>query len=238
VRLVRTAVHTELDELIDDLASMGRLVTQIMINASAALLQADLALAELVIARGGEMDAQHYEVQQRCITLLALHAPVATDLRAVVATMHSVDDLQRMGSLAQHIVTITRLTYPNMALPDGVRPVIARMSLLACGLAQQAATAIRKLDPLSGDRLARASDEIDALLRQLLRTLFAENWSQGKEPAVHAALVGRYYEHFAHHAVAVASQVGSLFTGRMRSRFPSLGPPARGTDSNPMPLVR
>ncbi|MGH4012013.1 MAG: PhoU domain-containing protein [Pseudonocardiaceae bacterium] len=98
--------------------------------------------------------------------------------------------------------------------------MIARMSLIASGIAQRTATAIERLDPLSGDRLARVDDEIDALLWQLLRTVFAGNWSHGVESAVHAALVGRYYERFADLAVMVARQVGNLATGRMRRRRP------------------
>lgn len=65
MRVVRAGFHAELDELTGDLASMGRLASQIMINASAALLQADLVLAELVITRGDEMDARHHDVEQR-----------------------------------------------------------------------------------------------------------------------------------------------------------------------------
>lgn len=214
VRVVRATFHAELDELTCDLASMGRLASQIMINASAALLQADLALAELVIARGDAMDAQHHDVEQRCITLLAL------ERRPVVASLQVAGDLQRMGHLAQHTARIARLTHPNLTVPDDVLPVIARMSLIAGGLAQRAATAIEQLEPPSGDRLARAGDEIDALLRQLLRTLFAGNWSHGVKPAVHAALVGRYYERFADIAVTVARQVGNLATERTRSRSP------------------
>jgi phosphate transport system protein len=220
VRVVRAAFQAELDELIGDLASMGRLASQVMINASAALLQADLLLAALVIARGDEIAAQHHDVEQRCITLCTQQAPVSTELRTVVATLHAVGDLQRMGSLAQHTAKIARRAHPNLAVPDDVCPVIAWMSLLASGLAQQAATAIEKLDPLSGDRLARADDEMDALLRQLFCTVFAENWSHGVEPAVRAALVGRYYERFADHAVTIARQVCYLATGRMRSHSP------------------
>ncbi len=220
VRVVRATFHAELDELTCDLASMGRLASQIMINASAALLQADLALAELVIARGDAMDAQHHDVEQRCITLLTLQGPHATVRRPVVASLQVAGDLQRMGHLAQHTARIARLTHPNLTVPDDVLPVIARMSLIAGGLAQRAATAIEQLEPPSGDRLARAGDEIDALLRQLLRTLFAGNWSHGVKPAVHAALVGRYYERFADIAVTVARQVGNLATERTRSRSP------------------
>lgn len=218
---MRAALHAELDELMCDLASMGRLASQVMINASAALLQADLALAELVIARGDAMDARYHDVEQRCITLLALQIPTVTDLRPVVATLRVAGDLQRMGNLARHTARFARQAHPNLTVPDDVAPVIARMSLIASGIAQRSATAIEQLDPLSGDRLARADDEIDALLRPLLRTLFAENWSHGVEPAIHAALVGRYYERFADLAVMVARQVGNLPTGRMRSRSPA-----------------
>ncbi|MGH3896746.1 MAG: phosphate signaling complex PhoU family protein, partial [Pseudonocardiaceae bacterium] len=167
---MRAAFHAGLEELVGDLANMGRLANQIMINASAALLQADLALAELVIARGGEMNAQYHDVERRCITLLAPQAPIATDPRTVVTTLHAADHLQRMGNLARHTAEIARLIQPHLAVPDDIRPIIARMSLLACGLAQHAATAIERLDPLSGDRLARVDDEINALLRQLLGT--------------------------------------------------------------------
>ncbi|MGH4012012.1 MAG: PhoU domain-containing protein [Pseudonocardiaceae bacterium] len=105
---------------------MGRLASQIMINASAALLQADLALAELVIARGDAMDAQHDDVEQRCITLHALHAPAATNLRPVVATLQVAGDLQRMGALARHTARIARFTHagPGRLVrgPSGDRP--------------------------------------------------------------------------------------------------------------------
>ncbi|MGH3926827.1 MAG: phosphate signaling complex PhoU family protein [Pseudonocardiaceae bacterium] len=214
--MIRIAFHSELSELIGDLARMGRLAGQLMINASAALLQADLALADLVIARSDEMDAQHHEVEQRCLTRLTPQVPAAADLQTVVAALHAAHDLQRMGDLAQHTAKLAQLTDLELAiLPDDVRTVIAQMSLLASGLAHQAATAIEKADPLSGDRLARGGDEVDALRRQLFRIVFAENWSYGAGPAVHAALIGRYYECFADHAVAIARQVRQLATERM-----------------------
>ncbi|MGH3923358.1 MAG: phosphate signaling complex PhoU family protein [Pseudonocardiaceae bacterium] len=212
---MRTAFHAELDELIGDLAAMGRLASQLMINASAALLQADLALADLVIARGDELDTQHHDVQQRCRSLLALQAPVVKGRRTVVAAaLYTVGDLQRMGILAQHTAKIARLTHLSLAFPDDVRTVLAQMSLLASGLAHQAAAAIENLDPLSGDRLARANDEVDALRRQLFDIVFAESWSYGVEPAIHTALLGRYYERFADHAVAIARQACYLTNGR------------------------
>jgi phosphate transport system protein len=184
-----------------------------MTNASTALSQADLGFAELVISGNSDLKALCDDMDQRCVKLLVLQAPVATDLRMVVAAMHAVGDLERMCNLAQHIAKIARMKRPTVPIPGDVRPVFARMSVLATNLALDAATAIEGRDPLSADRLEQADDEVDALRRQIFRILFSEHWSHGVEPAVDAALIGRYYERFADHAVAIARQVSFLVTG-------------------------
>jgi phosphate transport system protein len=210
---MRETFRAELDSLIEDLARAARLAGQMMTNASTALSQADLGLAELVISEEGDIKALCEDMDQRCVKLLVLQAPVATDLRMVVAAMHAVGDVQRMCNLAQHIAKIARMKHPAVPIPDDVRPVFARMGVLATGLAQDAAAAIESQDPLSAQRLAQADDEVDALRRRIFRILFSEDWSHGVEPAVDAALIGRYYERFADHAVAIARQVSFLVTG-------------------------
>ncbi|MGH3773176.1 MAG: phosphate signaling complex protein PhoU [Pseudonocardiaceae bacterium] len=210
---MRTTFHVELDELITDLARMARLAAQMVINASIALHQTDLTRAGLVIADRDRMNAMHADTERRCIALLALQAPVAGDLRVVVAALHAVGHLNRMGNLARHIATVARLKHPNPMISGTVRPVLARMGLLAGQLAEDAATAIEHQDPLSGCRLAAADGEVDALLRHLFRILVAEDWSHGVEQAVDAALIGRYYERFGDHAVAIAQQVCYMTTG-------------------------
>ncbi|HSZ30352.1 MAG TPA: phosphate signaling complex protein PhoU [Pseudonocardiaceae bacterium] len=210
---MRQTFRAELDSLIDGLARAARLAGQMMTNASTALNQADLGLAKLVISGEGEMKALCDDMDQRCVTLLVLQAPVATDLRMVVAVMHAVGDVVRMCNLAQHIAKIARMKHPTVPIPGDVRPVFARMSMLAARLAQDAATAIESQDPLSAHRLAQTDEEVDALRRQTFQILFAENWAHGVEPAVDAALIGRYYERFADHAVEIARQVSFLVTG-------------------------
>src|SRR5262245_51417610 len=103
---MRESFHAELDMLISDLARAARLASEMMTNASTALGLADLTLAELVISGEGGMKALCEDMDQRCVKLLALQAPVATDLRVVVAAMHAVGDLERMCSLAQHVAKI------------------------------------------------------------------------------------------------------------------------------------
>ncbi|MDQ3990550.1 MAG: phosphate transport system regulatory protein PhoU, partial [Actinomycetota bacterium] len=85
---MRESFQAELDRLVDDLARMARLAARMMTNATDALHQADLALAELVISTDDEMNVLHDDVELRCVSLLALQAPVAADLRVVVSAMH------------------------------------------------------------------------------------------------------------------------------------------------------
>jgi phosphate transport system protein len=215
VMIMRVTFHAGLDALRTELARMARLAARMMTNASIALHQADLTLAGLVMADGDQLNAMHDDTEQRCITLLALQAPVAGDLRVVVATLRAVSHLQRMGHLATRIASITRLKHPNPMVAGRVRPVLARMSLLASQLAEDVATAIEHQDPLSGCRLAVADDEVDALHRHLFALLFADDWSHGVEQAVDAALIGRCYERFGDHAVAIARQLCYMTTGRV-----------------------
>ncbi len=93
------------------------------------------------------------DMNQRCVKLLILQTPAATDLRMVVVAMRAVGDLKRMGNLAQHIGEIVRKKQPGVPIPDEIRLVFARMGVLATSLAQDAATAIECRDPVSADRL-------------------------------------------------------------------------------------
>ncbi|MGB6165536.1 MAG: PhoU domain-containing protein [Pseudonocardiaceae bacterium] len=212
---MRATFHAELDELMAELARMTRLAGQMMTNASIALHQTDLALAGVVIADSDQMNGMLEDIDRHCVTLLALQAPVAGDLRVVVAALHAVGHAQRMGRLARYVAIVARLKHPNPMVSGKVRPVLARMSLLASQLAEDAATTIEHQDPLSGCRLAVADDEVDALLRHLCTILSAADWSHGVEQAVDTALIGRYYERFADHAVAIARQFCSVATRRM-----------------------
>jgi phosphate transport system protein len=154
VAVMRTTFHTELDELSTDLARMARLTAQMMTTASTALHHNDLALAGVVIADGDQLTVILDDTERRCVTLLALQAPVAGDLRGVVAAIRTVDHLTRMGKLARHIARIARRQHPKPMVSGEVRPICARMGLRANQLAEAAATAIEHRDPLAGDRLA------------------------------------------------------------------------------------
>lgn len=200
--------HAELDSLIRDLARIARLAGRMMTDASIALHQASWGLAEAVISGRDELAGLCHDAGQRCFNLL--QAPATTDLRMVVVALRAVGDLKRMCDLAQHIAKIAQMKNLQVSVPDDVRPVFARMGVLAASLAEDAAAAIKSRDEWSGERLSEVDAEVDALHSRIFAILFSENWSYGVEPAVDAALIGRYYERFADHAVSIAHQIRFL----------------------------
>lgn len=211
---MRRALHAELDELISDVASLVRRVGQLMTDASAALWHADLRLAESIIHGQSEViEARCQDVHHRCVRLLALQAPVATDLRIVVAIMRAVSDMVRMGKLAGHIAKIARMKHPVVHLPSDLEWVFARMTALATNLAEDAAQATEDREQRGVEQLSRVEHEMGTLHRQVFERLFAQDWSYGVEAAVDAALMGRYYTRFADHALAITRQVTFIVTG-------------------------
>ena len=207
--------HAQLDELIIDLVRMTRLAGQMMTNAAIALHQADVPLTTVVMANRDQMNAMHDDTEQGCIALLVQQAPDTDDARAVVAILRAVRHLKRMGNLARHVAVIARLKHPNPMMAAEVRPVLARMSLLASQFAEDAAATIERHDRVSASQLAEADHEVNSLRRHLFSILFAADWSHGVEQAVDAALIGRYYERFADHAVAVAAEARYLTSCRL-----------------------
>ena len=117
---MRTAYHEQLDALTNRLGEMCGLAGVAMERATQALLQADLALAEQVITDHDQISTLSARAEEDAFVLLALQAPVAGDLRAVVSSIQIVADVDRMGALALHVAKIARRRHPQRALPEEV----------------------------------------------------------------------------------------------------------------------
>jgi phosphate transport system protein len=210
---MRDSYHETLDGISDDLLEMSRLVGTAMERATAALLGADLALAESVIAADEDVDLRQSALEAKAFDLLALQQPVATDLRIVVTSLRMSADLERMGDLAQHIAKVARMRFPDQTIPYGFRPVITDMSRLAVQIVEKTGEIIAQHDVKSAIELERDDDEMDLLHRKLFTMLLAPGFNGGIECAIDITLCGRYYERFADHAVSVARRVVYLVTG-------------------------
>jgi phosphate transport system protein len=215
---VREHYREELEDINACLVEMANSAGSAMSTATTALLDADVALADRVIAGDEHIDAVRESIEQRCFALLARQQPVATDLRTVTAAMRIVADLERMGDLAVHVAKVARMRFPDPAVPQEVRPLFLEAGHIAESLVSKTATVIAKLDVEAAAQLEAEDDLMDQVHRQLFSELLSDTWPHGMEQAIDVTLLGRYYERFADHAVSVARRVVYLVTGEMEMR--------------------
>ena len=210
---MRQAYQLRLAELGEHGFAMSQFTSESLRKATRALLDADLSLAEQVIASDLQLDQMRASAENVALELLALESPVARDLRVVVSAMWIVSDLQRMGQLAIHVAKAARRRHPAHVIPMDVRPIIERMGRVGVHLADEAGLVLRERDIELARRLEVEDDLMDDLQRELFSAMLAPTWKHGVPPAVDIALLSRFYERFADHAVAVARRVVFLVTG-------------------------
>ncbi len=212
---MRTAYHEQLDGLNDRLGEMCGLAGQAMERATQALLQADLVLAEQVITDHERITEVSKLAEEEAFVILALQAPVAGDLRAIVSSIQIVADVDRMGALALHVAKIARRRHPQHALPEEVNGYFAEMGRVAVELGNSAQEVLRTLDPQKAAQIREEDDAMDDLHRHLFSVLMDKEWKHGVTAAVDVTLLSRFYERFADHAVEVARRVIFQVTGAL-----------------------
>lgn len=212
---MREVYQEQLGKLADELASMATMAGSAIDNATTALLEADLSLAEQVIDDDTRIDEARARAEEHAFGLLALQAPVAGDLRTVISTIHAAEDLERMGDLALHVAKAARRRHPQPVLPEDVREYFSDMGRVAVKLAGRVRDVIQTQDVDAARGLEEDDDEMDDLHRHLFTVMMGPDWSHGVAAAVDVTLLGRFYERFADHAVAVARRVIFIVTGKM-----------------------
>src|SRR3984893_2466672 len=210
---MRTMFYEELSALSAQVGDMCGLAADAMEHATQALLGADLSVAEQVIADHEHIAAMSLRAEGSALKLLALQQPVAGDLRTIVSSIHVGAGIERMGALAVHVARIARLRHPECAVPDEVRDCFAEMGARSVELARTAHEVMVSGDPDKAARLNDADDAVDAEHRHLFTMLIDHVWQDGVCAAVDVALLGRFYERFADHAVEIGRRVVFETTG-------------------------
>ena len=124
---MREVFRNELDDLATQLVGMSTKVLEAIRLANQSLHSNDLELAEQVIEADSVIDNMQFTLDQQAAEMLALQAPVAADLRAVIGSLRMSASLERMGDLARHIAQQVRIRYPESAIPDLFEPTFVRM---------------------------------------------------------------------------------------------------------------
>jgi phosphate transport system protein len=210
---MRIEFQAELQDVGRLLVDMAEAVRAAMRKATTALLTADKSVATEVIERDAEVNRLYRQVEEKVADLLARQAPVATDLRTVITALHIASDLERMGDLAEHVAKTALRRHPAPAVPDELAEVFEQMAEVADRIAAKIRTVLFTPDVDQAAELERDDDAMDDLERQLFALLLGPDWVYGVEAAVDGALLGRFYERYADHAVNAGRQVIYLITG-------------------------
>lgn len=215
---MREAFHDQLDGIFDDLAAICGLVETAVHDATSALMSGDVHLAEQVISADDAIDDAREKVEDTAFALLSLQQPVAGDLRVIVSALRMVTELERMGDLSVHVAKIARLRVPHVAVPEEMRATMERMAEVAEDMVRRVRSIIADRDVEAAIELGRDDEIMDQLRRRSFNELLSKDWPHGVEAAVDIALLGRYYERIADHAVSVANRVIFVVTGEQVSR--------------------
>ncbi len=211
---MRDMFHEELEGINTSLLGMAALVKEALTQSCQALVNADLATAEKVIAADDAIDNTQHDLDARIINLMARQQPVATDLRVLVAALRISADLERMGDLAHHVAKLARMRYPNKAVPTELEATINNMGTTNERITEKMITVLQYRDLTRALEIEVDDDEMDKLHRDLISTLVGDSWTYGIESAIDMTLLGRYFERFADHAVSISHRVYFMVTGK------------------------
>lgn len=212
---MRTAYHQQLADLTMQLGEMCGLAGMAMKRATAALLEADQVAAEQVIRDHDRIVALRARVEKEAFGLLVLQQPVASELRAIFSSIQIIADVERMGALAVHVAKIASRNYPKHVLPAEVREYFAAMAKVAIALGDSAKSALLSRDPGRAAVLHDQDDTMDDLYRGLFGVLIDREWKHSVPVGVETALLGRFYERFADHAVEIGRRIIFISSGAL-----------------------
>jgi phosphate transport system protein len=177
----------------------------------------DIELASMVIADDDRIDGRYLEVHQGILSLLALQAPVAGDLRVVAALLHVIKHVERMGDQCVNMAKLVPLDGHQPPADPRMLELIQRMGDQARRQVIQCGQAFDRRDVEMAEDLVRQDDEIDRLNREVFHTaLELGDEADRREWAMHMMLVGRCIERIGDNAVDIGEQTAFVVTGLFR----------------------
>ncbi|MFT3797020.1 phosphate signaling complex protein PhoU [Microbacterium sp.] len=227
---MREVFHQSLEDVQSRLVEISELVTVAIDKATRAFGTSDVALAEEVIEADQVIDDKAIALDELAIQILARQQPVARDLRIVVAALRVSASLERMGDIAEHIAQLTRMRFPERAIPKGLKSTFTRMGELDVEVARTLTELLRTEDLSLVETLRGLEDQLDDRHIAVFEKVLSEAWKGEASATVDATLASRYLERFADHAVSVGKKVAYLATGDWTPDTDTIAVIAAGTD--------
>lgn len=213
---MRELFHRELKELEQEVLRMGALVEDQIRRAVKSLTEHDLALAQEIIADDDRVDHLESEIEQRCLTLLALQQPLAGDLRVVSTILKMITDLER---IADHAVDIAVVTV-RLGDEPFIKPLvdIPQMARLASSMVRAALNAYIHRSLEEAWAMIRLDDDVDQLFATIFRDLLEimRDRPETVAQATYLLFVANYLERVADHATNLGEWLIFMVTGERR----------------------
>jgi phosphate transport system protein len=214
---MRAHFQEELKQLEEQALGALDLVVVTLDRTLEALAHQDIELASIVVNDDDRIDGRFLEVHQGILSLLALQAPVASDLRTVAALLHVIKHAERMGDQCVNIAKVMPLVGHEPPADPALLERIFKMGKLARSEVAQAKQAFTLRDVSLAQDLVRQDEEINALNREVFRLAVAVGTDEDRrEWAMTMMLVARALERIGDNAVDIGEQVAFVVTGLFR----------------------
>ncbi|WP_124054386.1 phosphate signaling complex protein PhoU [Arcanobacterium ihumii] len=210
---MREQFHQQMNQLAETLVVEAKAAAKAMKGAAEALRDANLTKAEKVIDADRKIDLLERTVDEMGVSLLARQAPVASDLRTVVAALRLSATLERMGDLARHVAYVARGRYPNVAVQGDVHDLLVTMAEHAATVGEKVAILVDTRDLSLATQIVEEDDILDDLHAKSFQIVLDDTRDLTRQEIVDTILLGRYLERYGDHAVSVARRMNFLVKG-------------------------
>jgi phosphate transport system protein len=211
----RATFERQLSEIEEDMLVLAGMVERAIDRAIDALKNRDTDLARVVILEDLDINRKRYETEERCLELLATQQPMARDLRTIVAVLHVIVDLERMGDHAEGIAKVAIMLADEPPLKPYID--IPRMAEVGIRMLRGSIEAFKQRDVDMARRVCDDDDEVDALYDQVYRELitFMINDPRTIERATHITWIAHNLERIADRVTNICERVVYMVQGRI-----------------------
>lgn len=213
--MTRALFERQLTEVQEDMLVLAHMVEDAIRQSIEALRTRNVEQARRIIANDVEINRKRYETEEKCIELITLQAPMASDLRTIIAVLHITVDLERMGDHAEGIAKIALMLADEPPLKPYID--IPRMADVAIQMMEGALEAYKSRDTERARAITEMDDEVDALYEQVYRELlmFMINDPRTIQRATYLTWVAHNLERIADRTTNICERVVYLVEGRI-----------------------
>lgn len=205
--------HRDMENLHRDLLALSAIVEEMIESATRALEEGNPKLAKQTIEMDEQVDDREVQIEETCLKMLALHQPVAVDLRRIATMLKANSDLERIADLAVNVAerAIALANHPEFSIPAQLKEMVDRATEMVRG----ALDAFVNLDAVAAARVCKSDDAVDRLNDAIIEDLHRQMHNNPAliTPAMHCFSATRHIERIADHATNIAEDVIYLVQG-------------------------